>query len=138
MRERLSKNQRRKRRRARYRQALEDVAADPLNTQALATLQALFEKYYGLLDSCIDGLGAFPEETGSQDEWLFIRDLIRQWDENGWIVIPTEEGLCQIKADLSDYINRCRGTSDHTAHARADAAQSLRERAVHHIQPRHH
>ena len=137
MQTRLSKNQIRKRRRRRYHEAINELAHNPADPEALATLQQLFTQYFRQMDIRIDGLSAFPDTSGTTEEWRLINEIIQDMDANGWIAIPTEGGICQLKAGIQDYIKQCAAAAGQAAKIRENAARSLHERAVKAIQPRH-
>ncbi len=133
----LSKNARRKRRRAAYHAAINALSRDPEDPQAIAALGDLMQQYCRMVDRRIDGIGAISDETCGRDEWSFIRDLLQQIDDNGWVALYTPEGRIQVRADMGDYIERRRGSGSDHGHAHASAAEYLHERAVAQIRPHH-
>ena len=132
-----SKNSRRKRQRATYHEAVNALSRNPNDACAMEILNGLMEKYCRTVDKRIDGIGAFSEDQSHRDEQVFIRDLLRQVGENGWVTIHTPQGVIQLKADINDYVTQRRAGDSRFAQVHAVAAEYLHERAISVIRPRH-
>lgn len=135
--DRPSKNRRRKDQRGDYHAAVNALSADPQNQEAIESLAALLSQYCRQVDQQIDSIGAFAEELCSEDELHFINGLLHQLENNGWITIPTPHGDIQIKADINDYVQRRAAACTRHGHIHAMVAESLHERAIQRIRPRH-
>lgn len=132
-----SKNRRRKNQRAAYHSAVNTLSKDPQNREAIETLEALLSRYCGQVDLQIDSIGACSEEMCRKDEHRFINDLIRQLESNGWVTIQTPHGNVQIKTDINDYIQQRRSAGTRHGQIHSMVAESLHERAIQRIRPRH-
>jgi hypothetical protein len=88
-----------------------------------------------MIDGRIDGIGAFSEDQCRHDEWVFINELLRDTDSNGWVSICTPEGIIQLKADINDYIKFRSSSGSQRNRLHAAAAQYLQERAFNRTRP---
>ena len=135
--DRPSKNRRRKDQRGDYHAAINALSFDPGNAEAVEALIALLSQYCHQVDQQIDNIGAFAEELCREDEFHFIDGLLHQLESNGWVTIHTPHGDIQIKADINDYIQRRRVGGTRHGHVHSMVAETLHERAIQRIRPRH-
>ncbi|OVE74077.1 hypothetical protein BVX94_01610 [bacterium B17] len=125
----VSKNRRRKDKRAEYYKAANESGEK---------LQQLKEVFFQNIDTTIDNMDLNDPNDDRVDEHAFIRDILKAIEKNGWVTV-FRLGMTplQIKADIYEYISSRTNSAEAGAnHQRALAAQHLFDRAISSIQPK--